>query len=107
MAIVSIGTQTTTGLMLGLTPYNLSKVVYGGIQSQSAEPRPLVGTAVGKIIYGGIQSQSGVASIYPGTRVLENTIPNHATDPQKQIITEVYGVKYENVTTPLVYQFWS
>lgn len=107
MAIVSIGTQTTTGLMLGLTPYNLSKVVYGGRQSYSAAPGPVVGISLGKTIFGGIQSQSGVESIYPGTRQIDKYIQNDIADHQKEIITEYYGVKYENILTALPYQFWS
>jgi len=105
MAIVSIGTQTTTGLMLGVNPYANSRFILGEIGS--APDIFVKSVSFGKVVFGGVHSISGVASIYPGTRVLDNTIPNHATDPQKSIMTDYYGVKYENTITPLPYQFWS
>jgi hypothetical protein len=105
MAIVSIGTQTTTGLMLGLQPLANRRFILGEIGSA---PDVFVrSVSFGTVVFGGVHSISGVDRIHPGTRQVDTSIPRNIADPQNEIMIDLYGMKYENVTTPIVYQFWS
>ena len=105
MAIVSIGTQTTTASLLG-TVATVRSIIFktptGGWDNV------LVGiNAFSKTIYGGPQSYSG-ANPGPITVGSTNTyVVKGFYQPQKITYIDLYGNLYNNTITTPPYQFWS
>ena len=100
MAIVSLGTQTTTSSLSGTIvstrfvlanndrTYNLINLVTNS-----------------KTVF--MRNSSGVALVNIGTRQDDKYIENSFIEPNKKIEVEFFADVYSNTVTPIIYQFWS
>jgi hypothetical protein len=100
MAIVSIGTQTTTQSLSG------SSVSTRFVIGENSAPYNFINLVTNsKTVFA--RNSSGVSLVNIGTRRDDKYIENGFIQPNKQIGVEFFADVYSNTVTPIIYQFWS
>ncbi len=100
MAIVSIGTQTSTRSLMS------SGVSTRFVLGENSGPYDLINyVSIGKTIFA--RNSSGMSLVNIGTRQDDKYIENGLVQPNKQIKVESFSDVYSNSVTPIIYQFWS
>jgi hypothetical protein len=100
MAIVSIGTQTTTQSLSG------SSVSTRFVIGENSAPYNFINLVTNsKTVFA--RNSSGIALVNIGTRHDDKYIENGFIQPNTQIEIELFADVYSNTVTPIIYQFWS
>ena len=100
MAIVSIGTQTTTQSLSG------SSVSTRFVLGENSRSYNSINLATnGKTVF--MRNSSGVSLVNIGTRRDDKYIEKGFAQPNKIVEVESFGKVYSNTITPIIYQFWS
>jgi len=100
MAIVSIGTQTTTQSLSGSI---VSTRFVLGENSASYNFINLVTNS--KTVF--MRNSSPMSLVNIGTSHDDKYLEKGFIQPNKQIEVELFADVYSNTTTPIIYQFWS
>jgi hypothetical protein len=101
MAIVSIGTQTTTQSLSGISVATRFVTV-----SRNSTPYNFINLVTNsKTVFA--RNSSAVSLVNIGTRHDDKYIENGFIQPNKKIEVELFGDVYSNTVTPIIYQFWS
>lgn len=100
MAIVSIGTQTTTQSLSG------SIVSTRFVVGDDYASYDLINQmSIGKTVF--MNNASGMSLVNIGTRHDDKYQEKGFVQPNKILEVESFGDVYSNTVTPIIYQFWS